>query len=77
MKRFKKEDFNEWDDGDSNQREWLEFCETVVSTTINDCIRLLEKLHADYDKYYERQALKNAIRHLEQYENNEELDVSE
>ncbi len=77
MKRFRKEDYEEWDNGSREQRDWLIFCEQIVNATINDAIRIVEKLHGEYDKYYERLALKNAARQLERYENNEELDVPE
>ena len=75
MKRWKKEDFKEYFEGDSQQREWLDFCEKVVDSTINDMIRIVERLHEDHDRYFERVALKSAVNHLEQYEHNEVLDV--
>lgn len=75
MKCWKKEDHEEWRNGDGYQREWLGWCEDRVADAVSDCVEILEELRKSYDKYYERQALANAIRHLEMYELGEDVDV--
>lgn len=58
---------HEYYERDEHTREWLDYCEKINLKGIDDCIAILEKLHSEYDKYYERTALQNAIRHLELY----------
>lgn len=74
IKKWSKLNQEEWFSGSDNVREWLEWCEVRVENTIGDCIEILEKLRLDYDKYYERQALANAIRYLQMYADGEDVD---
>ena len=67
-KRYKaSENINNYTD--TYSRDWVQYCELVASEAIKDCIDILEDLHDQYDKYHERVALKNAIRHLNIYKN--------
>lgn len=73
--RWQKHHQKEWRGDDELSRRWLQWCEGRVDSTINDCIEILEELRLAYDKYYERQALANAIRLLEMYEQGEDVNV--
>lgn len=75
VKRWEKQNQKEWISGDEHTRRWLQWCEGRVDETINNCIEILEALRLSYDKYHERQALANAIRHLEMFEGGEDVDV--
>ena len=74
-RRWTKRSQKEWTEADEHTKKWLQWCEGRVDHSINDCIEILEALRLSYDKYYERQALANAIRHLEMYENGEDVNV--
>lgn len=74
MKRFKASDIK-FEEPEASR--WTEWAEYKVGKAINDCIYILENLHDSYDRYYERVALKKAIRYLERYENNEEIHFEE
>lgn len=74
-KRWEKQNQKEWRTGDEHTRRWLQWAEGRVDDTIGDCIEILEALRLSYDKYYERQALANAIRHLEMYEHGKDVNV--
>jgi len=66
-KRYRARRQAEYTTHDKLTREWLEYTEETNFRTIQDCIEILEKLREDYDKYYERAALQNAVRHLNLY----------
>lgn len=67
--RYKSREVKNWDDYNDKERGWIVYAEDVSIDSIVQCIRILEKLRGDYDKYYEREALQNGIDHLERFLN--------
>jgi len=66
-KRWRATKQIEYHTHDRMTRDWLNYCDDINQKTIDDCIEIIEELREKYDKYYERAALDNAIRHLKLY----------